>query len=281
MVTESFASTPVESSDINPGPSPEDDLDPWPAYVGDAPPSGNEGPLPSDELCAWVREQTDTVLLGLSFGKDSLASFERLRRHWPVHAICGYSLYSIPGLEFQRRQVTYYREALGIRVLSFPHASAYRLIAHSVFQPPSHLPVIIAHAFPPVDYGMIYSVAADGARFDPDTTWVATGIRAADSPIRRVGIMSRGPYDLSRRVFFPVWDYRKPDVLAALDRLGVPLPVDYRLFGRTFDGCDYRFVKPLAEHFPEDYERLRRWMPLVDVEFLRRGERPPGNEPTW
>ena len=58
--------------------------------------------------------------------------------------------------------------------------------------------------------------------------------------------------------------------MAVIKRHGIKLPVDYKLFGRTFDGIDYRFVGPLRKHLPEDFERLRFWFPLIDLEILRR-----------
>lgn len=50
------------------------------------------------------------------------------------------------------------------------------------------------------------------------------------------------------------------------------LPVDYKLFGRTFDGIDYRFLKPIKENFPRDYEKIITWFPLAELELFRRGE---------
>ena len=47
------------------------------------------------------------------------------------------------------------------------------------------------------------------------------------------------------------------------------LPIDYDLFGRTFDGLDYRFIKPISENLPDDFELIRRWFPGVDLEMMR------------
>ncbi len=61
--------------------------------------------------------------------------------------------------------------------------------------------------------------------------------------------------------------------MAVIERHGIKLPVDYEMFGRSFDGIDWRFVEPLRKHLPEDYERLRFWFPLVEMDFLLHGEK--------
>ena len=47
------------------------------------------------------------------------------------------------------------------------------------------------------------------------------------------------------------------------------LPVDYELFGRTFDGLDYRFVRPLRDKLPDDYDQVLKYFPAVEMEFMR------------
>ena len=35
------------------------------------------------------------------------------------------------------------------------------------------------------------------------------------------------------------------------------------------DGLDYRFIKPLKEKMPDEYERIKKYFPLIDLEILR------------
>ena len=47
------------------------------------------------------------------------------------------------------------------------------------------------------------------------------------------------------------------------------LPVDYHMFGRTFDGIDYRFLAPLKKNRPADYQKVLDWFPLAEMEVWR------------
>lgn len=97
---------------------------------------------------------------------------------------------------------------------------------------------------------------------------IATGVRSADSPVRRASLLRHGPVSRDGLAHV-VWDWRADDVEAIIRRHGVRLPVDYELFGRSFDGIDARFVGPLKASFPDDYERIRWWFPMVDAELHR------------
>jgi hypothetical protein len=99
--------------------------------------------------------------------------------------------------------------------------------------------------------------------------YVATGIRAADSPNRRAAINTYGPINEKRKTFYPVWDLNKDGVIKMLQDAKIKLPVDYELFGRTLDGLDYRFIKPIKDNLPDDYQVLKEWFPLLDLAIVR------------
>ena len=88
--------------------------------------------------------------------------------------------------------------------------------------------------------------------------------------MRRIGLTTHGCINHSQKRFYPVYDWKKADLLREIDNAGVKLPVDYRMFGRTFDGLDYRFLAPIKEHYPEDYQKILSWFPLADLEIRRR-----------
>ena len=73
----------------------------------------------------------------------------------------------------------------------------------------------------------------------------------------------------SSRKVSPVADWLKGEVLARIKSAGIPLPVDYEWFGRSFDGIDYRFIEPLSRFAPDDFARVLDWFPLAEAELVR------------
>ncbi|MCI6937495.1 MAG: hypothetical protein MR762_12800 [Clostridiales bacterium] len=223
----------------------------------------------SAELCKQMAQECDTAILAFSTGKDSIAAWLQMRKYFK--RIVPYYCYSVPGLEFVEKSLAYYEDFFETHIYRLPHRSLYRWLRGMVFQSPPHVTKVEALDLPGEEYddAMIGELVRELGHL-PDGAYVGTGVRMADSPMRRVGLMTHGCINHSQKRFYPVYDWKKADLLAAIDESGVKLPPDYRLFGRTFDGIDYRFLKPIKEHYPKDYEKILEWFPLAELEIMRR-----------
>lgn len=223
-------------------------------------------PLSGEQVIARIRERTDTILLGFSRGKDSICTWLECRKHFRV---IPFYLYRIPGVSFVDESLAYYERFFGCHIYRIPHPATYRQLREMVFQPPERCRIIESFDLPQYTYedaqGMLREHLGLG-----DEVFCAMGVRAADSAQRRIAINRYGAINEKRLQFFPVWDWDKERLLSAIVGAGVKLPVDYRLFGRSFDGIDYRFLEPIRRYFPRDYERILRWFPLAELEILRR-----------
>lgn len=226
----------------------------------------------SAELCEKMASECDTAILAFSTGKDSIAAWLQMRKYFKK--IVPYYCYVVPELGFVERSLKYYEDFFDCHIYRLPHRSLYRFLRGMVFQPPEHVTKIEALDLPGEEYDdtMIGEIIRDCAKL-PDGAYTGTGVRAADSPMRMLAMKTHGAINRNGKRFYPVYDWKKDDLLKAFEESGVKLPVDYKLFGRTFDGLDYRFLKPIKEHFPEDYERILAWYPLAELELFRRGER--------
>lgn len=206
------------------------------------------------------------TLLAFSCGKDSWAAWIAAREAFG--RVLPFYQYLVPGLEFVEEYLVYAERVLGERVVQLPHRSLYRMLGHYTFQPPERCAVIDAAELPAVEYPDIIAAAREehGA---PEAAWTASGVRAADSPLRRMALGRSRGLTPKRKLYYPCWDWRKADVIDVLKRHGIRLPVDYQLFGRSFDGLDLRFLLPLRARFPRDYRRLLEFFPLADLEIFR------------
>lgn len=230
-----------------------------------------KSPKDSAELRMRMRELVgDTTLLAFSCGKDALATWLALRplfdRIVPVY------YEPMPGLEFVDRNIAYYEAWFGCKIIRRLHPSFIRKLYHAVFQPYHRAELIASYGFPSEQtytHELILEDVRAELGLSPDVP-VATGVRASDSMCRRLAVNKFGSVNWKRQSWQPIYDWSVDDVVDAISSAGVKLPADYHLWGRSFDGIDYRFLAPLREHYPRDYETVLKWFPLAEVEMIRR-----------
>jgi hypothetical protein len=227
-----------------------------------------------DQLCDYVAEVQGhrRVLLAFSCGKDAIGAWLQLRRAG-FDVIPSYR-YLIPRLGFVEDSLRYYEGWFGTKIIRVPHPSIYRMLNNLMMQAPERcLAIEQAELGLYYDYNEANRVTRKVAGC-PMNTFCATGVRLSDSVQRRTAGKAHGvlnPRDLG---FWPVFDWTAQRLDDEITEAGVELPVDYELWGRTFDGVDLRFLKPLKERFPEDYAKVLEWFPLAELEILRSELRP-------
>jgi len=225
----------------------------------------------SEQLCSYMADKTGgTVLLSFSMGKDSIGAWIQLRRHFD--RVVPFYYYLVPGLSFVEKSIRYYEDFFGCHIYRLPNPQLYRMINNLVFQAPENCRVVEEAGLAEFDLDTL----ADILRMElglEEGCYVATGVRAVDSPNRWASIKKYGPVNEGRRAFYPIYDWRKARLVEELRAAQVRLPVDYRLFGRTFDGLDYRFLKPIYDHYPEDWQKIVALFPLAELELRRMAYR--------
>lgn len=225
------------------------------------------GVKPSADLRRELAEEGRPVLLSFSRGKDSLAAWLALRDAGVQ--VIPYHLYLVPRLRFVDESLAYFAEWFGCGpILNLPHPSLYRWLNGMVFQAPERCPIIEAADLPAFTYAELNDLVRQHFNLPADT-FVCDGVRAADSPNRRMALKAHGPTNTNLRTHHIVWDWRKAHVMGAIKSAGVKLPPDYEWFNRSFDGLDLRFLQPLRDHAPDDYQRILTWFPLAELELHR------------
>jgi 3'-phosphoadenosine 5'-phosphosulfate sulfotransferase (PAPS reductase)/FAD synthetase len=222
--------------------------------------------LSGHEVTRRVRQEGEACLLSFSMGKDAICAWLAIRDQFT--RVVPYYLYLVPGLEFIEDGLQYFERVMGCRIWRLPHPGLYRMLNGLVFQPPERCAIIEQAELPDFDYEDINRILKEDLAL-PAETFCATGVRAADSPLRYLHFKRNGAINWKQRKFYPVWDWRKAHVIEAIRNAGIKLPVDYQWFGRTFDGLDLRFLYPIKQHAPADYQRILEWFPLAELEVFR------------
>lgn len=226
------------------------------------------GQPPSADIRAELAASGQPVMLAFSRGKDAIATFLALRDAG-VKRIVPYHMYLVPDLRFVRRDLERWERLLGTPIIDIPHPSLLGMLNAYAAQPADRVPHIVQAGYPDWAYEDILSIVR--AQRGLGDTWIADGVRAADSPQRRVAFADHGVWKAKTRKVSPIYDWQKHEVMDRIAAEGWDLPPDYEWFGRSFDGIDYRFTEPLSRHAPEDFEQLRRWFPAIEAEILRHG----------
>ena len=221
---------------------------------------------PSEEIIREVREEFGPrTLLSFSRGKDAVGAYLAIRDHF--EEVIPYHLFLVPGLSFVEESLAYYERVFGVKIYNLPHPSLYGQLNSFLFQSPGSAAVIEAASLPDFDYTDIVRMVAKEAGVD--RPMVASGVRAADSPMRRVALMKHGAISRTRMQYYPIWDWNKDRLISEIERSGIGLPIDYELFGRSFDGLDLRFILPLKKKRPDDYRKVLEYFPLAEAEIFR------------
>jgi 3'-phosphoadenosine 5'-phosphosulfate sulfotransferase (PAPS reductase)/FAD synthetase len=225
-------------------------------------------PTNSEGVIAEIRSRSPNTLLAFSCGKDSIAAWLAIREKFD--RIVPFYMYLVPGnLEFIEEALDYYERFFETKIVRMPSDAIYRMLNACVFQPPERVRVIERLDLQEPDRQDIAAAVAWDAGLDADETFTAIGVRQNDSIQRRLSIQKHGAINENSRHYYPVYDWSKDRLIDAIKHAGCKLPVDYKIFGRSFDGIDLRFIYQVKKHFPRDYQRILDWYPLVEVEIYR------------
>lgn len=223
--------------------------------------------LTGEEVIQRVKAEIGPkTLLAFSGGKNSVACYLALRDHFEI---VPFYLYRIPGLAFVEESLQRYEKAMGVKIIRLPHEALPRWLANNVFQSPGNAAVLDAAQIPEHEYSDCIQWACEIAGLDHSKMMAAIGTRAADNPVRRLAFTNYGAINKAKKQYAPIWDWNKERVLTAIEKSGIKLSVDYQLFGRSFDGLDYRFLSQIKKHFPDDYKKILTWFPLAEAEVYR------------
>ena len=215
-----------------------------------------------------IAERGDTILLSFSAGKDSIAAWLALREDGRFNIIPYYLDWIPGGWSWSDDMIAYYEEYFETRIYRLPHPYLYEQFDRCAFQPPERVHVFNTLRLPTFTFADLDNLLA--SKLGLGDPFVAIGMRAADNLERRRMILQQGSLGVKRRrYFYPVWDWTVQDVVDCILRHKVKISPEYAMWGRTPVSFNYDYLAPLKEYYPDDWEKLRTWFPLVDLQIFR------------
>jgi hypothetical protein len=222
-----------------------------------------------DETVAQVAKLTDTILLSLSRGKDSVAMWVACRPYFkrivPIH------MSYLPGLHFVEDYLDYLEDKLGSKIVRMMHNNTITALREFIYQPPERWPLLDAlDSHWPRFYWFDKARVALKQQLDlPEHAWGGFGIRTEDSMLRGFVLNKYGPLNFERHEFKPIWDWPLARVLSTIRDAGIKLAVDYKFMDRSWENFDYKYLVNIERFFPEDFARIKKIFPMVEAEFAR------------
>ena len=105
-------------------------------------------------------------------------------------------------------------------------------------------------------------------RVDPRAL-IAVGVTARDSPVRYMSFQKHGQIRPKSGAWYPIWDYDRAKLLAEIEHSKIKLPIDYHLFGKSFDGLSVEYLVPIKKYRPQDWKHILEWFPLAEMEVWK------------
>lgn len=209
-------------------------------------------------LLRLVREQTDSIGVAVSFGKDSLATLELACAIFP--RVEGYYLYRVANMRIVSEWCDAAKKRWGVNVRQYPHFDLSRLYRNSIYQP--HWKA--ARSTPRIKMTDI----ENAFRHDADVDWLAMGWRRNDSLSRALILKANGGIDFNARRVYPIRTWRGADVYSFLDSRRIPRP---ETFGRKDQGgLDFhpQALKFLRDNYPDDWSKWCQAFPFCEQQLI-------------
>ncbi len=213
-------------------------------------------------------EETDTVILMFSGGKDSIACLDLCCAHFktviPVH------LYFVKGLKYKEKHMAHYAKRYGVDIAQFPRCEdlSRQMCSGSYQSKKKKVPKIR-------QYEMDLFL-----RRRLNIPWIVYGYKRADS-LQRRGIMNAncldgeqymGGVDMRNRKIYPLANWSEKEVFKYLKMKRLPLPPDYAAGFRDINTFKGRALLWLYHNHPEDYETVKKQYPFIEAALIRARE---------
>jgi hypothetical protein len=206
------------------------------------------------------------VTLGFSTGKDSLACAVLLKK-LNIEFI-PFFFYHCPDLEFVERNIRMYEDLLQMEVVRMPHPMLYDYLRHQDFQPPEMIYYL-------EDCGLVHASFEDMVDIyldsigDERNYYDIVGQRASESFNRRMVFKKQGFINHHTKKVSLIADWTTKEVIEFLHEENIPLTPDYKIWNRSFDGLKYQFLFGVKEHYPKDWQTIKEYFPLIELELFR------------
>jgi 3'-phosphoadenosine 5'-phosphosulfate sulfotransferase (PAPS reductase)/FAD synthetase len=197
-----------------------------------------------------IREKTSSVLLFLSFGKDSLVLLDMIYPKFD-RIVCAF-MYFVPELDHIERWVKWTKAKYPkVEIVQVPHWNLTYILRTGMYCVPN----------PKVKLLKLADVVKS-MRLKYGIDYVFLGMKKADSMNRRLMLNKMEfPYE-KNGMCYPLADFTQRDILAYMRQKGLPEPVRYSKNASGGVGFNLDCFLWLESHYPQDLENIYKAFPM-------------------
>jgi hypothetical protein len=209
-----------------------------------------------------------TNVLHFSTGADAVASYLKLKEHG-IHPILIYHCF-LKDLPMVKNYIDYFQKKFNERIYQFPSTLWAERIDNALYQRPvwarekfrNH---ITRYELDKFTKDMFDRLIADTLGGD---VVFHLGLRYTDG-LRRYQHLRRHGASYGNK-FYPIAAYQVADIQSILEKHDCLLPIEYRLWGISFESPRAWNMNLLKEHCPETYRQILKVFPMAGLEGARK-----------
>jgi hypothetical protein len=209
-----------------------------------------------------------TNVLHFSTGADSAACFFKLRENG-IDPILVYH-YFIKDLPMVRNYLDYFQKKFNVRVFQFPSTLWMEHIGRALFQLPikardkfaNDIGMYGLDRFTKDDFDFCIRDALGG-----DVVF-HLGLRYTDGLRRFQHLQKHGV--MFNDKFYPIASFQIKDVQNILEKNGCLLPIEYGLWGISFESPRAWNVNLIKESCPETFKKIKHVFPMIELQGVRK-----------
>lgn len=215
------------------------------------------------QLLRKAHHNSETIIVGLSGGKDSLVTLDLCVREFGAEYVRAFFMYLVKGLRCVETILQWCEKRYGIEVEFIPHWRLGLAYKYATYMPHRSR----ADGFRDMKQVDVERAARERTGGD----WIAYGHRSADS-IERVAMLSKnGGIDLTGRRVYPLRLWNEAGVMTYLRQRRIPLPPKLSILKRSMTGVNFQEDTLLAirEKYPDDFKLILEKFPYVEAKLAR------------
>lgn len=207
-------------------------------------------------------------ILHFSTGVDSVVSYLRLKE-FGIKPILIYK-YFLPDIPMVMNYIDWFERKYNERVYLIPNTLFYQHIDNALYQFPIYgredfrnnlTPFLFYKEFrkKSVDKKILKAIG-----LKKEDVVFHVGVRYTDGLLRYLSIQKNGVWNKDN-TFFPIASFKVNDLKEMLDKYECKLPIEYKLFGISFESLRSWNIGLIRQECPASYEYMLQFFPMVKL----------------